>query len=219
MLVQPSRAATVCEFERARKVGRVLNGLRPGTSWWNWALAETAALSPVLDPVDAQKCALGQIGPVWFLAGQPSGEPPLNPPLRRCNVPNGKAILVPIINAEWSAAEGNCPLPGVPQGSSEQALRACAKAFMDLVTEIRVSVDNKPLISLSMYRFQSPLFRLTAVMDNYAGVPAGTSNAVADGFYIMLKPLPKGKHTIRFEGAIESFPFFAFARYEVWVGP
>ena len=182
---------------------------------WNWSLGESAGNSPVVDSSTPAKCAVGQIGPVWFLGGPISNEAET----RKCNVPAGKAILVPIINAEWSAAEGNCPLPGTPTGSTEPALRACAAAFMDLVETTEAKVDFVGINNAAFYRFQSPLFRLTAVAGNWAAIPPGTYDAVADGFYFMLQPLRRGSHTIYYKGTIPSLGFGTEATYTINVGP
>ena len=127
----------------------------------------------VVHAANAAECAVGQSGPVWFLGGPVSGEE--EPEERNCTVPAGKAILVPIINAEWSSGEGDCPLPDTPGGSTEAALRACAKAFMDLVdtSSMTAVVDFVGLNNAAFYRFQSPMFELTTVDGNWAVIPAG----------------------------------------------
>jgi hypothetical protein len=78
-------------------------------------------------------CTVNQSGPVWFLAGAVSSNGPV--PLS-CTVPPGKAILVPVINAEWSTNEDmGC-------GDTYQSLLACAAALMNLVTQRAFSIDG-----------------------------------------------------------------------------
>ena len=163
--------------------------------------------STVVHAANAAECAVGQSGPVWFLGGPVSGEE--EPEERNCTVPAGKAILVPIINAEWSSGEGDCPLPDTPGGSTEAALRACAKAFMDLVdtSSMTAVVDFVGLNNAAFYRFQSPMFELTTVDGNWAVIPAGEHDSVADGFYFMLQPLRRGIYTVHYEATIPSFGF------------
>jgi len=136
---------------------------------------------------------VNQKGPVWFLAGT-TGNPIDEPVMRTCIIPVGKAIILPIINGECSTAEGN--------GDTEAKLRACAKAQMDGVTFLQASIDGVPLNNLKMFRAESPLFQFTAVNGNPFGIPAGTTNSVADGFWVMLHPLRPGTHTISFGGSI-----------------
>jgi hypothetical protein len=160
--------------------------------WWQRALSIPSSNSPLKDPTGAN-CDVNQQGHVWFLAGT-TGNPIDEPVMRTCTIPVGKAILFPIINGECSTAEGN--------GDTEAELRACAKSQMDGVTFLQASIDGVPLNNLKMFRAASPLFQFTAVEDNPFGIPAGTTNSVADGFWVMLHPLRPGTHTISFGGSL-----------------
>lgn len=183
--------------------------------WWNWAVSERAANSPVVHAATPDECKVGQIGPVWFLAGPSNANEQ-----RFCRVTSDKAILFPVINAEQSASEGDCQLPGTPPGSSPRALRACAVALMGLVTELQASIDGVQVQGLPRFRFESPLFRLTGVAGNFTNsVQPGTFNAVADGFFVMVKPLSPGQHIIHFRGAAASLGFHTEATYHITVVP
>ena len=48
---------------------------------------------------------------------------------------------------------------------------------------------------------ESQLFNVTLPANNVFGVKEGMTQAVADGWFIMLEPLPKGTHTLEF-GAV-----------------
>jgi hypothetical protein len=178
--------------------------------WWQYAVGVT---DPNAD------CTVNQTGPVWFLAGAPSsdGQPvPLS-----CNVPPGKAIFVPVINAEWSTNEGGC-------GNTYQTLLACAAVFMDQVTQRSFSIDGVPVDlgpnpqNRSTFRVQSPPppFTINAIVGN-SFVPAGTGSSVADGFYVLIRPLTPGSHRLLFRGTI-TFPdgstFVINTVYSVTVG-
>jgi hypothetical protein len=182
-------------------------------AWWRWAMAIPSAQSPLADATGAN-CTVGQSGPVWFLAGTTGGTA-----TRTCAVPAGKAVLFPIFNAEWSAAEANaanggCFVPGVsPAGTSQAALSACAAAQIDHVTSVNASVDGVAIRDVQQYRSRSGLFSFNAVGGNVFSVPAGTTSAVSDGFWILLAPLSPGSHTIRFEG-IADFPELKFTFQE-----
>ena len=56
-------------------------------------------------------------------------------------------------------------------------------------------------------------------MGNWAGIEAGTYDSVADGFFIMLQPLRRGRHTIFYKGTIPSPGFGTEATYVINVGP
>jgi hypothetical protein len=49
---------------------------------------------------------------------------------------------------------------------------------------------------------QSPLFNFTYSENNIGGVPPGPSQAVAEGYRVMLHPLAAGEHTIYFCGGV-----------------
>ena len=151
-------------------------------AWWQWAANISEPNSPVTDDTGAD-CAVRQKGPVWFLAGTAGGLAS-----RTCTVPADKAILVPIINAEWSTVE--------EPGSTEEYLRAVAKDLIDHVTQTSASVDGTAIdlgpVSEGRFRFQSPLFTITFAPNNGFGVTPGTGKAVSDGFWVLVKPLSRG---------------------------
>jgi hypothetical protein len=164
-------------------------------AWWRWAANISEPNSPVTDDT-GDNCAVNQKGPVWFLAGTTGGSA-----TRSCTVPPGKAILVPIINAECDT------LTPPTIGGNEAALRACAKDLMDHVTQTSASVDGTAIdlgpVSQGRFRFQSPLFTITFAPNNgfYPdGSVAGTGQAVADGFWLLIRPLSAWRHTIDFQG-------------------
>ncbi|MGE0870299.1 MAG: hypothetical protein AB7P03_17165 [Kofleriaceae bacterium] len=82
--------------------------------------------------------------------------------------------------------------------------------------------DGKPIANVDQYRVATELFGFTLpdnnVMEQLWGVenaPAGTydAQAVADGRWLIFKPLPKGEHTLYLHGVIPegtSAPFGAF---------
>ena len=117
---------------------------------------------------------------------------------RTCTIPEGKALLFAPVNVECSFAE-------FPDLKSEADLRECAKSGQDLVTVLDVSVDGVKLENLQDYRVQSPLFNLTLPESNVFGLPATTTEAVSDGNWVFLKPLPPGNHTIHSKGVSVDF--------------
>jgi len=174
--------------------------------WWQWAVSFPATINPMLDLTGAD-CALGQSGPVWFLAGTPGF-----PATRTCTVPTGKAILFPIVNVIDDA--NSCP-PGTPGGgqpapgqSLEDFLRQDAATYIDPVDILEVEVDGVALHDLFNYRAPSRLFpftgdpSLTAVFDPC--ITGSSQPGVSDGYWIMLAPLSAGTHTIHFKGGISS---------------
>src|SRR5690242_14852401 len=93
--------------------------------WWQWLTAIPAATNPNFDTTGAN-CAVGQVGPVWFLAGTFSSAPPKI--TRSCTIPHGKALLfTPLTQLDGAGAFDCDPsVPGVP--CDLNALRALAAA-------------------------------------------------------------------------------------------
>jgi hypothetical protein len=181
--------------------------------WWQWALSIPTKDNPVADET-GEKCAVGQNDPnVWFLGGTGGGKV-----ARECTIPAGKAIFFPPINVE-------CDYLSAPDLKTESDLRRCAKADQDKVTNLQVTVDGVAIPDLKIYRVQSPLFNVTIPKDNVIGSPPGTTRAVSDGFWILLKPLPVGKHEIHLSGSLVDFTttgplnFVSDAKYDITINP
>ncbi len=84
-------------------------------------------------------------------------------------------------------------------------LRASVKHDIDKVTVKEVTVDGKSLKDLDNYRVGSDLFVFSLPENNILGnlLCLRTVVAVSDGYWIMLKPLSEGKHTIYIYGKAE----------------
>jgi hypothetical protein len=180
--------------------------------WWQWGLSIPTNDSPIVDETGA-KCAVGQNNSdVWFLSGHGGGEV-----TRACSIPAGKAIFFPVINVECDYLS-----PGL---KTESDLRKCAKDDQDKVTNLHAIVDGVAIPDLKKYRVQSPLFNMTVPEDNIMGISPGTTQAVSDGFWIFLKPLPPGKHEIHFTGSLADFTatgplnIVEDAKYDITINP
>jgi hypothetical protein len=157
--------------------------------WWQWGYSIPKNINPAYDDT-GKNCAQKQNDPVWFLAGGHSVE-------CVCTIPACKAILFPILNSECSFAE-------FPKLKTLSELHMCAKTIQDQVTTLMASVDGIPTLHLQEYGIQSPQFNFTLPHNNIHGMPANTTTqAVADGNWVFLKPLPPGVHTIVFKGEVQ----------------
>ena len=123
-----------------------------------------------------------------FLAGTTGGAA-----TRSCTIPAATSILVPLINVECSTAEGNADTPA--------ELRACARGFADQFTDLSLTIDGVAVASPQRFRVHSPVFQFTAAEGNVFGVPVGTTRSVAEGYWVLIRPLSPGTHTISFGGA------------------
>jgi hypothetical protein len=154
--------------------------------WWQWIFSIPQEINPLLD-ITGERCAQNQSGPVWFLTGTTGGSVE-----RTCTIPEGKAILFPVLNFVNVRAAPS---------ETEEDLRKIPKDQADKAATLEASVDGVPLQDLQNYRADSPLFNVTLPESNILGIPGRSSEAVADGYWVMLQPLPAGEHTIHFRGA------------------
>jgi hypothetical protein len=161
--------------------------------WWQWALTQPADTNPLTDPTGAQ-CANEQTGKVWFLAGTITD----GSVTRDCTVPTGKALLFPVLNAF------NCVDPGgVDPG--EEALRAPLESLRT-ATGLTATVDGAVVPNVQDYFEESVIFSVTLPDDNIFGAPGGVYGPCVDaGYYLVVRPLPPGEHTIHFAGTVEGF--------------
>jgi hypothetical protein len=130
---------------------------------------------------------------VWFLAA------PVAPGNYPCTIPKGRALFVPVLTVECSSLE---PPESGFHGDTEQEQRECAKYWADHLVNVSIEIDGLPVQDLESRRFVSPQFAFNAPDPNILLVPGGgPGTAVADGYYVMIAPLPKGAHTVRVRGA------------------
>jgi hypothetical protein len=179
--------------------------------WWQFVVSIPIPNNPLLDTT-GKDCVVGQRGPVWFLSSGTGGGVPLT---LTCSIPQGKAILLPPLTeidvnvTTQSAAElreeiGPCFGPG-----------ATASVELD---------GNRLDPRVAENRVLSTVFEITLPIDAVFLAPGTYSPAVADGFWVMLKPLDVGTHTLRVTGATAPVPspFCGFSTdviYELTIVP
>jgi hypothetical protein len=161
---------------------------------WKWILSFSTPNDPISDTTGAF-ANLKNDGPIYFLAGDSGGS--VN---RTFDVPAGRPILVPLANAELSTLEG--------AGNTPQQVRDAVKQLADNIDSLHATIDGVALPTdvLFGHREVSPVFHFVSAPNNPIGDPAGDSGiAVADGYWLLLAPLPAGTHTINFGGGFASF--------------
>lgn len=180
--------------------------------WWQWALSQPAATNPLTDLTGAQ-CANEQQGKVWFLAGAFTG----TPVTRDCTVPRGKALLFPVIN------EFYCAEPDDPAAERTVAFARQQVADVRDATGLKATIDGRQVRNLAAYYETSEVLSIVLPADNIFGVPelAGVllEPCVDAGFYLVVRPLRRGRHTIRFTGTAGAGPdaFFVDVTYNLTV--
>ena len=157
--------------------------------WWQWILSLPKERSPALDET-GENCAQHQNGPVWFLAGTMNGTA-----TRHCIVPEGLAVLFPILNHGGTLADK------VEPKESEEELILFTKSEIDVISDLEVMVDGLRIKDLENYRVSSPLFDVVLPKNSLFEGPQGPTRGVSDGYWVFLKPLSKGKHHIKSNGS------------------
>lgn len=156
-------------------------------TWWQWAATFEPARSPVADRT-GEHCARNQSGDVWFLAGTYGSARTI----RTCTVPRGKYLFFPIVNYVVM------PNPrSAQQLSCAQAVVQAARMTDDLL-KILLEVDGQPYDGLAAHRQATECFDLGAL----STPPLHLYPVAANGYYVMLRPLPPGRHVIDFGGAL-----------------
>jgi hypothetical protein len=167
-------------------------------AFWQYVLAQPTASNPLLDATGAT-CQTGQSGQVFFLVGSFVG--PVN--RTECVVPAGKTLFFPLVNiVDVNTPPGSCrafqDLQCAPETPDQ--LRSDIKPIEDGATRLRASIDGADVPKPASFRVQSPNFSVFLPADNFFGLPSQSYLSVADGYYVMVAPLPSGKHTISFRG-------------------
>jgi hypothetical protein len=185
--------------------------------WWKQAYAVDTTVAGQPFGTGQVDCAQLGVRNVVFLVGTtlttgPSAE-------RSCTVPPGRALLIPLINAECSEAV---------DGMHTYADRLdCARGYMNQVVtsslELIFRAGDEPPVkvpasTLASFRFDSPPFTWTSGANSPFPVDAFTNNpAAANGFYVMLAPLPPGSYDITFGGEAPGLGFSTMATYHLTV--
>ena len=131
-----------------------------------------------------------------------------------------KPLIVPIFNSI-------APRPSKQTGDDEtmqraKLLAAEAKSQVDRSEGLELALDGK---KLETYRVESPLFETSGLVGRDALFPglSGKRTAVSDGYWVILKPLPPGEHTLRVKARMKEVqgrvPFSLDVTYHLKVAP
>ncbi len=182
--------------------------------WWQWAYKIPSANHPI-NQVGNVDCSAYQTGRVWFLGGTFGGVVGHD---RTCTIPKNTYLWFPVLNwVMWRP--GDCV--------TDQECYDLARSYGDATNNVVVTVDGDPVPNVVDYRFNSAPFKFK-IKDG--GIHQGDPNNTAyphlipglmydgfdDGYYMMLKPLSPGEHTIHFS-ADSTFGFSVSMTYHLTV--
>jgi hypothetical protein len=183
--------------------------------FWQWAFSIPvhdsggSILNPLADTTGDRtrnRCAVGQSGHVWFLAGLYNAGGTV---VRNCTMPTGKAIFFPI----WNIENENITWPPHYPPYTLLELRQQVEDVMQQLNgcpACSAEVDGVPIEGVfgdgDRIGYGNPAFTITIPADNlfaYVGYPADAGvvdPVISDGWYVMLAPLRAGQHTVHFAG-------------------
>jgi hypothetical protein len=157
--------------------------------FWQWLTSIPLERNPMVQE-DRLFCNENQGDlPVFFLTSIGGGHSE-----RTCNVPSDKGILVPINVVECSFAEFDV--------KTEEELHNCAEEDESSNPVLFLSVDGIEFKDLEKYRVHSKAFDVNFPNNAIFGATPGPSRAVSDGYWVILEPLPIGKHDIHYKGSL-----------------
>jgi hypothetical protein len=105
----------------------------------------------------------------------------------RCTFPAGSAIVFPA-GANYCSPDAKTPV---------SKLRKTCDAGASQIASVALTVDGTPVTGLMAdYRVLTPVFTATFPAKNGFGVKAGPSKLVVAGWYVLLRPLAAGEHTL-----------------------
>ncbi|WP_266172155.1 hypothetical protein [Dyella subtropica] len=162
-----------------------------------WVYAQPLDKNPFLDPTGAN-CAVGQEGPVWFLA--PIASMMAGNFTRACTIPRDKAIFLMI---GFVSDTYPCPDPNFgpkPGQSLYDFLVADSKTYM-MMTSLDVTLDGRPVRDALDYHYISEnVFSVKgdpSLQSTFDSCITGSWQPdLTNGYFMMFRPLSPGMHTI-----------------------
>jgi hypothetical protein len=169
--------------------------------WWKWYVSVDKQHSPnfegLVDGHEKVECSYNQnisspVFHLWFInpdRGQIVEE--------TCKVPAGKALAVPI---DLGLMDYNDPKVDV---KNEENLARIVKESNIYPNEFDITLDGVPLqfTNEESNKVTTDLFNITLPENNiwYEG-PVENLTSVADGWILLIKPLPPGEHILKYTG-------------------
>lgn len=168
-------------------------------NFWKLYLPIPKDHNPLEDTTGAM-CNYGKNGQnetrtIFYLTGNSGGDTE-----KTCKIPGGLGLFIPVIAGEFS--QGESP------GSTVEDLRMTAKNDQESMQNLVLSINGKviPENVLRSYALLTGDFEFIFPNNAVYGANPGLSKAVADGYYVITKPLSPGKYDIIFSGLIPSEP-------------
>jgi hypothetical protein len=111
-----------------------------------------------------------------------------------CNVPHNKAMLISVDGGTSDYSD-----PTVKTKTPAELIKIVTKSNL-YPNSFDATLDGYALALTNddAHKIQSDLFNLTLPANNVWGEPQGPDQAITQGWWLMLKPLPPGQHTLHY---------------------
>ncbi len=146
--------------------------------WWSWLLKIPKRINPTFDET-GKNAYIGQDNPNVFFLCQTFEQTGVIPS-RIVLLDKGTALFLPLIN--WISV--------FPEdGNTDNDLTLKAKAKMNTIQDMMVSINGNEIRGLEEYRFQSHSFHVELPKGNILKLSPGTRRVISDGYWIMTHPI------------------------------
>lgn len=161
--------------------------------WWQFLMSHDCASFP-------NASSETQTGPVHFLSGG------VETYVKYVTITSEKSILVPILNFINDYPCPDTSFHPAPGQSLEDFMVEGAIAAMDVAADMELILDGKNYPITEENRIHTGLFYFTGnadIANCFDPCVTGESQAAAsDGYWVMIKPLSKGQHTLQLGGSL-----------------
>jgi hypothetical protein len=167
--------------------------------WWQWYVSVPKTHSPnnldFPNHIQNQTCSVMQDPslPVFFLF-TPYVED--KAPTRTCDIPKGKAILIPIVSSEMDTGD-----PTLKENSTKALVDTATSGNNNALisvtldgTKLDFNQDQKNRVLTAPFIISLPQHNIWEEKER-----PGKYTGVAEGYYLLLKPLEVGNHTLFYE--------------------
>lgn len=174
--------------------------------WWTWALQAPSNQSPLADTTGAF-AGVNNGGPVFFIAGS-FGSAPMT---RTFSVPEGRPLLVPMINffdTEPSILDGGAAL-----NDRQNAANVVVGNWLSSVdtASLFASIDGTAVANPAQYLQVTGLFSMGptqagSVIASFGVTPGDVLDPTKSaGYWLMIDGLALGPHTLHLGGSSNGF--------------
>lgn len=101
---------------------------------------------------------------------------------------------------------------GFPNIFTESDLTQKVKTYIDEATYVGAELDGEPI---NYTRILTPFFKWHVPKDNMLYIPENDLTTISDGYWVFLKPLSIGNHTLHWKGLTPNYYTEAIYRIQV----